>query len=69
MRKILKVGDTVQFDYRTLKVKTITLAEDSMLDGPGVSAVFWESLEGAQDVTLTFEGYNRWAYGSQVRPA
>lgn len=69
MRKILKVGDTVLFETNKVKVKTITLAEDSMLDGPGVAAIFWESVEGANDVTLTFESHNRWAYGYQVQPA
>jgi hypothetical protein len=73
MKPLLKVGDTVMWrhgwgSYAPQKavIQTITLVENSLLEGTDVPAVQWDSIEN-RDVVVTLEN-RHWAYGYQISP-
>lgn len=64
MKNFLHVGDQVILNGDTVKVESITLIENSMLDGTNVPAVPWKA---ATLFTATLSD-GKWAYGEQLKP-
>jgi len=63
-KEILHVGDTVILEGCEVQVETITLIENSTLDGPSVPAVPWMAVQHHAIVTLSND---KWAYGDQIK--
>lgn len=63
-RNHLHVKDTVLHKGVSVTVSSITLIEDSMLDGTSVSAVPWCAKEF---FTVTLSN-GHWAYGTDIKP-
>jgi hypothetical protein len=64
MKNFLHVGDQVIHKGNTVIVQSITLIEDTVLDGTSVPAVPWMA---ASLFTATLDN-GQWAYGEQLKP-